>query len=345
MEINNSVEYIKRNIESYCQNKVPDRSFSIKSKNVLFLNEKEFNDLSKSKIINKFNFFKLRFRVLEIAGNFFLAIGGNQNYECNNDDFIEVEISNQLFLGVVETLKLEIKDSANAYEIIDNLSILEISDTYELSQIEQYFEPVNLYQIPEEIATSEDEMMIAIGKIIISSSDIKNLPFSLDTLNTYNEYFNKNKFNYNIINSYASFCWRYCFLDIYRCLEPIFRHLYLPNLKIELSTTKTVDDIGELLYEHCGWRPQEIGSMKSLFKEDGSIVPIDLIQEIRKLELSPDPKENIGNIIYNLRNRIVHYQSSLQDIENELDEQKWDNLIKCLLRVLIELRAKYNCNI
>lgn len=345
MEINQANDYIKSKIEGYCRDKVPDRPFTLKPDKILFLNKKEFEELNKGNLIFEFSFYKLKFAVLQLAEMFYLVIVGDKNVECNNEDFEIVNSTNQIFLAIVESLKLKIDDTRDPYEIIDNLSIYESSQNCELNLIEPCFEPFKIYKIPEEIGKSNNDLMLAIGKIIVSNESIRNLSFSKETIKIYNYYFDDNHFNYNIISSYASFCWRYCFLDIYRCLEPLFRHLSLPGLKSGLGISKSVDEISELLYQHCGWRPQEIGSMKSLFKEDGSIVSSGLIQEFRDIGLSQDPNENIGNIIYSLRNRIVHYQSSSQDIEGELTAQKWDSLIMCLLKALIELRTKYNCNI
>ena len=127
--------------------------------------------------------------------------------------------------------------------------------------------------------------------------------------------------NENILSSSVAYCWRYCFLDIYRCLEPKFTYPCIKKLKSSLSLSHTSDIIDNSLYDILGWRVKEEGAMVDLF---------DCLPQILKTEFARIKKDDeadiIGKRIYKLRNSIVHHYSVENNIEDVIKELQTESL-------------------
>lgn len=346
MTVNTANQYIKDILKAYCDNIIPERAFEVKMPHVLHIDENEFKELSKSKTLFNFELSNIRFVIINIESNYYLIAAGDAELVSNNTDLVDSKITNTIFLGCVESLKLKVPPHVNAYQIIEQ--IYEPADGsdegYSIDIICGFFEPLKVFAIPEEIARSKDLSLTIIGKMIVSNFQLKTLSFSQSTLDSFIDFFDNGFFDYNVINSFLSYCWRYSFLDAYRCLEPLFRHLVLPDLKSALGVNTSIDDLGELLDIHCGWRPQETGSMQKLFDENSGYISEGLISRFQSLSIGDDPNEKVGKSVYQLRNRIVHHQDKYSQIENKLSPHKWDLLIGCILDAIVELRKKFPYN-
>ena len=345
MTVNETNQYIKETLKSYCDNIIPERAFEVKMPHVLFLNRKEFEELSKSKLHFYFELSAIRFVIIDIESVYYLIAVGDKNLKSNNTDIIETQLSNSIFLGCAKALKLKVPTYVNAYDIIEQ--IYEPADGsdegYSLDTLSGLFEPLKAFIVPEELVQSKD-IYSTIGKIIVSNDQLKTLAFSQDTISSFIDFFDNGFFDYNVLNSYMSYCWRYSFLDVYRCLEPLFRHLVLPDLKSALGVSATIDTLGDLLDKHCGWRPQETGSMQKIFDEKLGYLSHGLLLRFKNLAIGDNPNEKVGNTVYQLRNRIVHHQDQYNLIEARLTPDKWDLLIGCILDAIVELRNKFPYN-
>lgn len=343
MKINEANQYIIDSLKAYCEDMIPERVFEVKAPFLLFVDKPEFEELSKSTSHFNFEVSTIRFNVINIGSIYYLIVAGEGNLTSENIDLVEVEIDNSIFLGCAATLKLKVPSYVNPYQIIDEICV-QIDENYNGYSIEtvcQFFEPIKAYIIPEGIALSNELLLATIGKLIISNSQLKKLPYSKRTVNSYIDFFDNGFFDNNIINSFLSYSWRYAFLDVYRCLEPIFKHLILPDLKDALGIEISIDEIGNLLDKYCGWRPQEIGSMQKLFDDENGYISEDLRSQFKKLSIGDNPNEKVGKSVYQLRNRIVHHQNQYHQIETLLTPEKWDELIGCILDAITELRKKF----
>lgn len=167
--------------------------------------------------------------------------------------------------------------------------------------------------------------------------DILLLSFSDKTKQAYLDIFNDTKcINENILSSSVAYCWRYCFLDIYRCLEPKFTYPYIKRLKSDLSLSHTSDIIDSSLSEILGWRVKEEGAMVDLFRS----LPPDLEKEFTEAKKDGE-NDIIGKRIYKLRNSIVHHYSVEDNIEDVRTILEWDNLICIMLKAIKAIYASY----
>ena len=71
---------------------------------VLFLNRKEFEELSKSKLHFYFELSAIRFVIIDIESVYYLIAVGDKNLKSNNTDIIETQLSNSIFLGCAKVL-------------------------------------------------------------------------------------------------------------------------------------------------------------------------------------------------------------------------------------------------
>lgn len=322
MDINSVNQYIKKSLIDYCSSCIADRTLEIGMQHMLYLSEDEFVELGKSKSIFSSTIASLKFGIISLASNFYLIVAGDKDFVCDNSDFLEVDISNSIFLSCVEYMGIKVPNYVNAYDILEGIYPPQEDEKqkgYSIELVSSFFEPLKVYIIPEEIALSNNSRMTAIGKLIVGNPHLKTLPFTEATTNSYSHFFDNGNFDFNIINSYMSYSWRYSFLDAYRCIEPIFRHIYLPKLKSDLGISLGIEDLGDLIERHCGWRPQETGSMEILFDEKNSYLSESLINTFKSIGLGSSTDEKIGKSIYRLRNKIVHHQDKYNQTESLLN--------------------------
>lgn len=208
---------------------------------------------------------------------------------------------------------------------------------YELDTFQDFFEPIVIYKLPE---LCQDSIVFKkyIGSFLMYNKNILLLPFSHNTKQAYLDIFSDTKcVNENILSSSVSYCWRYCFLDIYRCLEPKFTYPCIKKLKTELSLTHSSDVIDNSLYDILGWRVKEEGAMVDLFDSLSDTLKKEF-ENIKK----DDEADTIGKRIYKLRNSIVHHYSVESNIEDIRTPLEWDNLICIMLKAIKEIYTIYS---
>lgn len=339
MEVRQCNDYIKETLETYCRSCNPDSAFKVPVKYVIHISEDEFADLNKSKLEYSISITQLRFAIIDINSKKHLVVVGSSNLLVENDCFTPVFINNVIFLSIAKSLNLNIREGILEADILDSIYPIEEENVgYDVENVAKLFESFMVYEVPEQEVKREHQIKTHIAKILLANQKYLYLPFTSNTINSYVQYYNKSRYDDNIFNSSLAYCWRYCFLDVYRCIEPIFRHLPLSGLKQEISFQDSIDILYEKIYNHCGWRPQETSSMETLFTDQ--YISEELLQKLRATNIGDSPDENIGKSIYKLRNKIVHHQGFSANIECLLTEEKWNELIGLLIDSLVELRQK-----
>lgn len=341
MEINPINDYIKDTLETYCKLKNPDSTFEVSAKHIICIDEDEFKELNKCKLEFSISVAQLRFAVVNINNKKNLVIVGTHELTIENENFIQLSIGNVIFLSVVESMKLSIRESVSDSYIEDVVYPVDDVDNmgYDVDSIAEIYEPFIAYEVPSEEMCNDYRIKSHIAKILLSNLKYIYLPFLPDAVNSYIKYYNSDNYDDNIFNSSLAYCWRYCFLDVYRCIEPIFRYLSLSKLKQEIGFKDSIDTLFDKINNYCGWKPQEKSSMETLFTINYLSEPV--LQKLQSVDIRESPDENVGKSIYKLRNKIVHYQGISSDIENLLTPEKWNTLVSGLIDALVELRKKF----
>lgn len=337
-KINEADAYLKDCLVNAVSEK-SDKKLKIEPR-LLFLSKEQFDKAKNVKI--KYNVLKiltLKFLIIEFETVDYIAIIGYDNIKCENDDLEYIDIDESFYLITAYEAKISIKKDYNAYEILQSIYEPEESTRfqgYELETFKDFFEPIVIYRLPES-CHSNIIFKKYVGTFLMYNKDILLLPFSDTTQRAYLDIFTDIKcINENILSSSVAYCWRYCFLDIYRCLEPKFTYPCIKKLKSSLSLSHTSDCINNSLSDILGWRVQEEKAMIDLF---------NCLSENLKTEFTKIKKGNedssIGKRIYKLRNAIVHHYSDENNIEDTKTVPEWDNLVCIMLKAIKEIYTIY----
>lgn len=293
---------------------------------------------------------------------YFIYVGTEENISNNSpntedEHFVrlpEDEITPGWTVLVIFELKVTIKYFVTGLKIYNDLG--DIDDSYYNSEscktIRKYFEDFHVYKIkPESILLERlipgpDKQLIPdleISRVLLvyflNYNSVNNLSFEPKTIDSFYRvaYEGDPSIPFeNILDSYMSFSWKYSFLDIYRCLEGLFRipqilKLY-QNISVDLNFLEFIDKIEESI----SWKPKEEDALKSLFAviNNKFIAYPETYKNFKSVQtrISPDYSDKTQDavVIYSLRNKIVHFNSRKRKVE--LKEPDWDKVISfCLL--------------
>lgn len=339
LKINEANSYLKECLIKTVSEKAPDEKLKIEPR-LLFLSKEQFDKANNINI--KYDVLKilgLKFLIMEFETVDYIAIVGNSCIKCENDDLEYIDIDESFYIVTAYGAKINIKKDCNAYNILEAIyepENPEIFQGYELETFKDFFEPIVIYRLPE-LCHSNIIFKKYIGSFLMYNKDMLLLAFSDNTKQAYLDIFTDTKcINENILSSSVAYCWRYCFLDIYRCLEPKFTYPCIKQLKDKLSITHTSSVIDDSLSSILNWRAKEEKSMITLFE---SLSP-SLKTEFESCK-KDDEAEQIGKRIYKFRNSIVHHYSVEDNIEDIRTVEEWDNLVCLMLKSIKEIYTLY----
>lgn len=339
LKINEANSYLKECLVKTVSEKAPDEKLKIEPR-LLFLSKEQFDKANNINI--KYDVLKilgLKFLIMEFESVDYIAIVGNSCIKCENDDLEYIDIDESFYIVTAYGAKINIKKDCNAYDILEAIyepENPEIFQGYELETFKDFFEPIVIYRLPE-LCHSNIIFKKYIGSFLMYNKDMLLLPFSDNTKQAYLDIFTDTKcINENILSSSVAYCWRYCFLDIYRCLEPKFTYPCIKQLKDKLSITHASSVIDDSLSSILNWRAKEEKSMITLFE---SLSP-SLKTKFESCK-KDDEAEQIGKRIYKLRNSIVHHYSVEDNIEDIRTVEEWDNLVCLMLKSIKEIYTLY----
>lgn len=339
IKINEANSYLKECLVNTVSEQLPDTKLKIEPW-LLNLSKEQFDKANNINIKYKaLNILTLKFLIVEFESVDYIVIIGNNNIKCENNDLEYIDIDESFYIATAYGAKIGIKKDCSAYNILENICEPENPETfqgYKLDVFKDFFEPIVIYKLPE-LCQSNIIFKKYVGTFLMYNKAMLLLPFSKNTKQAYLDIFTDNKcINENILSSSVAYCWRYCFLDIYRCLEPKFAYPSIKKLKSSLSLSHPSDIIDSSLCDILGWRAREEEAMIDLF----NCLSQNLTTEFVSVKKS-DEANNIGKRIYKLRNSIVHHYSDENNIEDVRTAVEWDNLICVMLKAIKEIYAIY----
>ncbi len=339
LKINEADLYLKECLINAVSENLPDKKLKIDPR-LLFLSEEQFYKANHINI--KYDVLKiltLKFLIIEYQAVDYIAIIGNNSIKCENDDLEYIDIDEAFYIATAYGAKICIKEGCTAYHILEAIYEPDkpgVFQGYELDVFKDFFEPIIIFKLPE---LCENNIIFKkyVGEFLMYNKDVLLLPFSDKTKQAYLDIFTDTEcVNENILSSSVAYCWRYCFLDIYRCLEIKFTYPSIEKLKSTLSLSHKSDIIDSSLYDILGWRVKEEGAMVDLFNSLPQALKTEFLS-IRK----DDESDVIGKMIYKLRNSIVHHYSVENNIEDIRTALEWDDLICVMLKSIKEIYVLY----
>ncbi len=307
---------------------------------------KELKILYQKSIVPKFKAASFEFENKE----YFVIVGWEEQLEIEPSQLEKIELNAGIVTALLFELKVSIIRKANPYEIANEIFYepQQSLTRYEFGQVFKFFEPIIVYQLNDSSPfTSQDEsqyetnLIKLSGTYIIKNHQITSLDLSNQTINKFEQIFFAGAENIpyeNLVLSLLSTSWQYYFLDLYRCIERIFFIPKLTELHENLNIQDTLIKFSADIEEYLGWRPKENEAINELI--DNSPEDIILILEEIKQYLGMTSTGKCGELIYKIRNSIVHFRPANQQLT--LDDQHWDKLMRASLLIIDYWYYEYN---
>lgn len=310
----------------------------------LFVSEEDYSLIEENKIVCRGVFqpsFLTKFALYEWAGDFYLVESGMPEVA----DKIGREIgylgqdngdNEALYFLFLSQSGVQVKEAAKSDEIY-NVVFTEDNKTDKIRReiIEVFFPEVFVYKLDNgkiAISSPADEYSLKQLTLKYICAVFKDKPFTpvkiaSDAIALYDR-LSENADHLipidNLVQSILAYRWNFVFLDLYRCIERLYVIGWVLDYTTTFGSSLKKDDIhNKLLERSVAHREDEI--IKYLFTLLDAAILADL-----------DPVRGTTKhsaFIYDLRNSIVHYQTS--DVKHT--EEEWNTISVFLLKSIDKL--------
>ena len=287
---------------------------------------------------------KLKTALFEFEGlQYFVVVGCQHQEDIELENVVEfTEMNAGIFTALILELKVPLIQKANYLEMIEDI-FYESSEQiirYELSSVSKFFEPLCVYKIdndcPFNRGGGEDEDLIRLsGFYILKNRQLISLEFSSNTLDKFEKVFFEGSGTIpyeNLLLSLVSIAWKYSFLDIYRCIERLFCISALEEFHGKLRITHSILQFATDIEDHIDWRPKEDKSLNKIIEKSPEEAT-NLLREVKDF-IHGESEGNHGDLIYKIRNSIVHFRGINEALHSSLDDLHWDKLINSSLLIV-----------
>jgi hypothetical protein len=287
------------------------------------INDKNFYTNSK-KIASLKPIVGYEFALFEFSAEYYFCLIGADNPTFFFDGLSNIPISEGLFLSLYFDLKPQIlkyttsTDVKSFYEYYDSTY-----NGHDFNDLLKLFPPISVYKIALQ---SGDDYDNTLNKLAIdyfcSNPDSTILSFSAECIENYLV------LCYsigsiipidNILRSITASSWRYCFLDLYRCIENLYEIGRIHSHYLEFKSRFTFPTFYDKLTKTLKGKPNELDALDNLL----SLHSIYLQTFLNNCKSSLDEKNS--TFIYNLRNNIVHHRNDTVSLN--LTESNWSDII------------------
>lgn len=273
----------------------------------------------------------------------FFCVVGHIGSQFNNADLVEITCNEGKYMAILNELDLKVNRNISQEDIQENILIdygVEYSG-HDFESIKRFFPQISVYKHNSISNLEKEQSVLLLHQLAIdffcSNEEVTLLPFDKDCVQRYLE-LSVDKGDYvpieNILRSINASTWRYCFLDLYRCIENLYEigrtleyQEFFENIPIEALHTN-------LQNRYKGYKPTEDTSIKALCSK---------LEEAHKaiLEGCKESKDQAEyKYIYGLRNCIVHHRKDT-GISIDYSDSKWNEIIKFMLSIIDFLYHKY----
>lgn len=259
--------------------------------------------------------------------------------------FLPVELNAGIFVAVVSEIELKLLNSVTNFEIENYILSQFVGqhgyDGHELSDLVKYFPSVEVYQINNyDYPSPKLEQLASI--FLANNRQYLLLPFSIETIdNLYNvASTNSTLLKYeNILQALISSQYKFCFLDLYRCIELLYQVVYIDSAHSMLRVGIPKIELLSVIDSELKWKPREGASLSKIF----SLTPEPHLKDITLVVTKVAGVKTIEKAsewIYDLRCRIVHLKAIHAKVD--IPNQDWDKLIYGMCTLLKYWYEKYN---
>lgn len=267
------------------------------------------------------------------GSNYFITVGYHDIQMPVGFTAIDTKLG--MFMAVILELKIGILPSFTAFDIKQHI-LIPIEDeanpiAYKFDDIVTYFPEICVFVINDEIKQYDILLDKYATLMICNNSDLLKLNIPENIIDLYKDIIDSNysHLNYdNIWRSISAIEWRYCFIELYRCIEVLFYISQTYQLSTDLSSRLSLNNLFRYIYKTLPDTYHENTGLDILF---------NLLQPetIEKLKAISELKTTDG--FYRLRNSIVH--GKRQEYYNSIikKEDSWKSIITFTLIAIKEL--------
>lgn len=313
------------------------------AKTTVYLDETDFDHLAydieikvseKISATNTFSFVQMgECEYLLVTGDF---------AAFNLKECMEVEDNAAVFLLAIDELDISCLKDISCSKLYDEVFTGE-EKRLRWTDIAEYFPLMCLYELKDpwndyDMDTMEYDLRSLMAAICIEKHECLNLEFNAKTIQGFVNLINSSNTNIpidNILHSMLANRWKFCFLDLYRTIERLFRVSWIHKYQKELECTKNAVEILKA-FKTLDVETHEDKCMAYLFS--------CLDQESLDILKSKLEGRKAADFIYKMRNEIVHFQTSDNRI-NRLDDKTWNLIIQFMLMAIVKLYAFFRSQI
>ena len=232
-------------------------------------------------------------------------------------------------------------ESATEAELEEHIFIDENVKDIQWEEITPFFPKFSLFQIND--AVLDNELPLYLKRMCIAfvceTKEMQQLPYDNDTIAAFVDIANSTDVNIpydNILRSLLSYHWKFCFIDLYRCQERLLLLAWVEEFKNSMNSGLSLSDLhGKMKYRYKT-EHHERENMQSLY----NFLPQTILDSLT----SADTTIKKANYIYELRNKIVHYQRTDFEVESKPDSE-WNMIVSFVLKTIPFLYNKFSQHI
>lgn len=302
----------------------------------IFLSEEEYDRVkSKLYVLTSYVFARnIGFAIVELDNkNYYVTIGLDK--EISSDVLSPVDNIKEVSLASINACEAGRLPSISEGMLFDNVFTDTSVKNINWDDIEGFFPVIQTYLINDAIGRNQEERSDYLRRLALFSMcnhpQLLILRFEAETLKSYLHVLTEGDHNIpidNLLRSLGSNYWKFCFVDVYRCIERLLIMAWVHNY----TTT---------MQSGLGPKPMFDALKKRFHIEKHEDENLNYLLSL----LSPDTKAlldavrngmNHDKYIYDIRNKIVHYQRNEAEIE-AITQSSWNQIIRYMLAAISEL--------
>lgn len=265
---------------------------------------------------------------------YFAIIGVEKDIEFYSEILIPQSVTREFFFRIVCDLAIQPRESSDTYSI-ENELLFESKDTegyagHEYDVVKKYFPSIHLFKIQEGYVGSDLPLINLTGYFLCENKEGIGVVYCEEVLVQYKEIFilNFETLNYNaLVRSLINIYYKDVFMDIYRCIEYLYKAYNINEIRKDLKTTLSLDDVYSAVTSQLSYKFTEAASINKIFQD----VPSSVITKLRNIEIfEGEGKED--EWFYRVRNSLVHGRRMEKELQFE--EKDWFVLLGVSLEIL-----------
>ncbi|MCB2189248.1 MAG: hypothetical protein KQJ78_22755 [Deltaproteobacteria bacterium] len=285
---------------------------------------------------------------LDEENSYMIVVGPKIAKNSIGEIFEFVPMNAGWFTVIISEMSVDIATDTSGYAVADVLrdrhkNASSLYDGHDFSEISEFFMPVSVFVIPSSGPLKDCGLHRIAGIFLCAKKELLNLDIPPDLINEFEKLFLEGPDNLpfeELLNSLTSLRWKDAYLDVYRCLERIFPYSYMRSLRNKVETIKPIDEMIGIVEDVLGWRVSENSAIATILT-DCDPVEKQLFLNVKK-HLYGQQEGPIGvELIYKIRNSIVHHRIREENIHKRLRAEDWVSLVRGLLSVVKKQYLEY----